>query len=170
MIGVVYYILKLIGYPSAHQIESNIYLGGMDAAHSTEFMVDNDIKAVLNCSTNIPFITNKDTLRKARISIHDDLSIFSTRAFYNQIPEAVYFIDHCVRENKNLLIHCKCGMQRSASILASYFMWRDGVTVDQALQKVRDIRKISSIPVCNFRIPLDQWYHDLHNHSSSYPS
>ena len=170
MIGVVYYLLKLIQYPLAHKIEPNIYLGGMDAVESKPFMDKHEIGAVLNCSTDIPFISHTTSITKARISVHDDLSIFSIRSFYNQIPEAVRFIDRCLQQHIPILIHCRCGMQRSVSILASYFMWRDDLTVDQAIHKISSIRKLSSFPVCNFRIALDMWYQDLHHQSSSYPS
>ena len=158
MIGLVGILLKTVGYPLAHEIEPNIYLGSWESAMSIEFLEKHNIQHILNCSDNLPF-PKVSGIRKARLAIHDDLSLFSTRSFQNQIPEAVYFIQQAVQQNQAILIHCRCGMQRSASVLAAYLIWRDGVDVDLAIHHISERRKIACLPSCNFKIPLEHWYH-----------
>ena len=160
MIGLMGLLLEAVGYPLAHKIKPYIFLGSFEAAQSPQFLEQHNIKYILNCSTNLPFLEDNQ-VKKARLHVNDDLSIFSTRSFQNQIPEAVLFIDEAVRNRQAILIHCRCGMQRSASVLAAYLIWREGLDVDQAITTISKRRKIVCQPFCNFRIPLENWYQHI---------
>ena len=56
------------------------------------------------------------------------------------LDEAVRFMSSQLDEGKTVLVHCLAGVGRTGSVLAAYFMQRDGKTAEQALLFLRGIR------------------------------
>jgi len=60
-----------------------------------------------------------------------------------------------LEKNDNILIHCRCGMQRSATIMAGLLMYRYRITKWQAIKIIKSHRFIAFIPAPNFNLSLD---------------
>ena len=55
---------------------------------------------------------------------------------------AADFIDDAIRSGGKVLVHCLMGLSRSATIAIAYLMIKRGLTVEDALKKVRKARGI----------------------------
>lgn len=56
-------------------------------------------------------------------------------------PKACDFIAEARLHSQGVLVHCQAGVSRSTSLVAAYLMREMGLTTEQALQKIRKVRK-----------------------------
>ena len=90
------------------KIIDNLYLGNVQISKDEDFFKSKKIKAVLNCSKDIPntFCDSKD-IEYMRIPIDDSLKPIDFEKAYLFMPVAVEFIHkHVVIENNSILVHC----------------------------------------------------------------
>ena len=62
-----------------------------------------------------------------------------------------------LEEGERVYVHCRAGMQRSATVAAAIVMLRDGVDLPQALASIRR-RKPSAQPLSHQRQDLVRWW------------
>lgn len=125
------------------KIMSKMYLGNIHAAQNKEFFQSKNIKAVLNCSKDIPhyFCKNPD-IEYMRIAIDDSLKQVDFDKMYHYMPVIVEFIHkHIILEKHNIFIHCYAGRQRSCCAVAIYLMVKHNMTPAQACKFIMDKRK-----------------------------
>jgi protein-tyrosine phosphatase len=90
------------------KVMNKIYLGNYQAAKDRDFFKDKKIKAVLNCTRDIPnhFAHNKD-IEYMRIPVEDSLKDKDFDLMYQYFPVIVEFIHkHAGLHGNNILIHC----------------------------------------------------------------
>lgn len=68
---------------------------------------------------------------------------------------ATDIIQKCIDAGWSVLVHCDAGMSRSAMVMVAYFMKRDGLSADDALDKVLEKRSIAPNPY--FLVGLEDW-------------
>ena len=141
-------ILEKIGICNSYDlIIPNIYLGNFNAATDLNFLKNNKIELIVNCSRNIPFL-NDYNCEKIRIPIDDN------RIFKNyDILKYLNVIDkiHGYKEKKqNVLIHCRLGSQRSANIVIQYLLKYCNLNLDSATQIIKQKRPICFTPTNSF--------------------
>ena len=103
-----------------------LWLGNSDAIIDKKFLIDNNINLVLNCTPTLPFIyeTDQDTkgiteLETIRLPVYDSLldkDIYLMENYYHEILP--FTLNKLIKEKKNVIINCRAGRQRSASIVA----------------------------------------------------
>jgi hypothetical protein len=103
-----------------------LWLGNSDAIIDSKFLIQNDIKVVINCTPHLPFIyeTNQPIkgltdLETIRLPVHDSLldkDIYLMENYYHDILP--FTLNKLINEKKNVIINCRAGRQRSASIVA----------------------------------------------------
>ncbi len=126
---------------SVDKILPNLWLGNYKAAHDINFLLDNKIDMVINCTSNIPIIhevINKK-LKKEKynnINSFDLCSIHNIETFKIPVNDSLLERDFIIMEhyfkiiiplllrkytveNKNILIHCHAGRQRSTIVVAA---------------------------------------------------
>ncbi|CAK0772859.1 hypothetical protein CCP3SC1AL1_630008 [Gammaproteobacteria bacterium] len=111
-------------YNMYDKITEHVYIGGEDGAKNKKFFEKHNIKAVLNCTTDIPnhFSANKD-IEYLRIPVIDNLTQVQYDKLYKYLPLAVEFIaKHVDLEKNNIYIHCAQGKSRSCAAAAAYFI------------------------------------------------
>lgn len=90
------------------KIMNKLYLGNVQASKDKDFFKNKKIKAVLNCSKDIPstFKQSKD-IEYMRIPIDDSLKESDFEKAFLFMPAAVEFIyKHVVIQKNNIFIHC----------------------------------------------------------------
>lgn len=104
---------------SANEIMPGLFLGNYAASQSSGFMEKNNIRAVVNCSKDIPCKFMDITY--LRIPIDDPGYGFAFtndhKVFLECVADAYRFISTHLESGKNVLVHCHAGMQRSASVV-----------------------------------------------------
>lgn len=124
------------------KIMSRVYLGNYQAAKDAEFFKDKKIKAVLNCTKDIPnHFHNKKDIEYMRIPIDDSLKEIDIKKLYEFFPCIVEFIHkHAALQKQNIFIHCYAGRQRSAGSVAAYLMAKYNMTPGDACKFIMDKR------------------------------
>ncbi len=116
------------------KMTNRIFIGNSDAAKNREFLKSNNIKAVLNCTTDVPNYSRNDAgIEYMRIPVEDSLKEKDYKLMFKYLPVAVEFIHkHADIENHNILIHCWAGQQRSAVTVLAYLITKKGKTLEAA--------------------------------------
>lgn len=123
----------------ANEIISGLWLGDMNAATDSSFFKKYNIKAVINCTPDVPMLfRNVDYLN---LVLDDSLKEIDILKMTYYLPKAVEFI-HLKKdiEGKNILIHCHAGMQRSAAVVAAYLYKYHGLSLTDA-RKLIELRR-----------------------------
>jgi protein-tyrosine phosphatase len=125
-----------------NKISNHIFLGNFQAAKDKEFFKTHKIRAVLNCSKEIPnhYAHHKD-IEYLRIPVDDSLKQKDYDLMYEYFPLIVEFINkHAGINKQNILIHCHAGRQRSAISVAAFMVAKCGKTPQEACKFVMEKR------------------------------
>ncbi|MCL4167356.1 UNVERIFIED_CONTAM: hypothetical protein GTU68_026593, partial [Idotea baltica] len=63
-----------------------------------------------------------------------DTPSFYLRSYFRQAAD---FIENSLRNGGKVLIHCQCGISRSATLIAAYLMLKKGMDCQEALATIR---------------------------------
>lgn len=113
----------------------NIYLGSAYNAANYSQLCELNIKVILNVTKEVSIFFPDDFIyEKIDISDNDDQDITE------HLSRSYEFIDK--NKDKNIFIHCKMGASRSVSVLIYYLIIKYSMTVDEALNFVKNKRII----------------------------
>lgn len=107
-----------------------LYLGNYDAAISKSFMLNKDINLVINCSHNLKFPIFYDQIDKydfkyIRIALDDSFDKEDQYIMANCLKKICPIIHDYLNDGLNVYVHCYAGMQRSATIIICYLIYKD---------------------------------------------
>lgn len=125
-----------------NKITNHIFLGNFQAAKDKDFFKTNKIRAVLNCSKDIPnhYAHHKD-IEYLRIPVDDSLKQKDYDLMYEYFPLIVEFINkHAGIKKQNIFIHCHAGRQRSCISVAAFMVAKCGKTPEEACKMVMEKR------------------------------
>ena len=141
---------------NADEILPRIWLGNRTAALDSEWIAEKGIKAVFNCTKDIPFLP--EIQRKYRVPVDDNLQDEEIRNLEFWSFEIVFKITREYKTGQPILIHCAAGMQRSAASLAMFLIALKGFTPQEAINYIQERRPIAFRPFVNFRQAIDSFY------------
>lgn len=147
------------------KIMPKLYLGNYQAAKDADFFKRHNIRAVLNCTKEIPnYFASNQNIEYMRIPVDDSLKQIDIRKMTEYYPVIVEFLHkHIVLQGHNVFVHCHAGRQRSASAVAAYLISRHKMTPADACKLVMDKRKEAfhfGLSL-NFEDSLNKYYKDL---------
>lgn len=119
-------------------IIDNIYLGNIIDALNIYSLKKNNIKYIVNVSNKIPNIYINH-IKYYNVIINDN-NIEHIEPYINKTLE--FIKTNRDKGDGNILVHCKMGASRSASIILSYLMMENEMDLNEAIDYVRDKRKI----------------------------
>ena len=150
--------LDTLSYPDAHKIihlGGNIWLGNYHSAHNVNFIVTNNITMIVNCSKNIPFLSHDNIQQKYRIPVDDDRKFTSVLQLKRYLPIIKNKIKKHLLKGGNILIHCRAGVQRSATTVCYYLMKELQWSKNFAMNYIISQRYIAFKPLANFNLALE---------------
>lgn len=128
-----------------------LFIGDMISSTNKSYLEKNKINLIINCTKDLPFIKDKKYL-KYRLKVSDfSLNIDKeNEMLIKNINKYLYIIDVGLRNNKNILIHCRNGIQRSATLIACYLIKYHSYNKKTAIQYIKEKRKKSFFPFIIF--------------------
>jgi protein-tyrosine phosphatase len=123
-------------FQSTNKITPHLYLGDAKIARSRYFLENNNIRGIINATTNEPN-AHPESYDYLRINIDDDPSeqIFP---FFQPVFE---FIRRHYSLGHGVLVHCQMGVSRSATLVIAYLMIDGQKTLGEAFQQVKSVRQ-----------------------------
>ena len=108
---------------------ATLWLGNRVASMDINFIKKNNIKVIVNCTKDIPFINEIDTqsylsVETFRIPINDTSSAIDNDILSHKFKKIIPMLyTKFVKDNKNILIHCYAGVSRSASFMTAFIYY-----------------------------------------------
>jgi dual specificity MAP kinase phosphatase len=137
---------------NADLVINNIWLGNKSSALDRNFLNSNNIKLVINCTTdiNISEWYETDNINYIRLPIHDWNSESNNNILKAEIMNIIKTMNIYKKNNENILVHCFAGMQRSATVIACYLMYYYDFRPEDAILYIRNKRNIAFQPYPTF--------------------
>ena len=132
-------------------IIDNIYLGDINAAADEAYLKEHNITTVVNCAISCK--SNYTDIKFIELRLYDDKS----QILFPKLEVAYNFIKKNSKKNANILVHCKCGISRSTSLVVFYLMKERGWDYDRAIDYIRERRPIVQ-PNPGFEEQLRNYY------------
>lgn len=146
----------------SNRITDKIWLGNYADSSNENFIKDNNIKVIINCSKDLPFyFNNQEVAFKYRIPVDDDRQDNSLYIMFLYLPKIVDIMKYHINRNENIYVHCHAGMQRSACVVAAYLMAHYKLTPTDAITHIKKHRPIAFSPFTNFEKSLNNYYNIL---------
>lgn len=139
---------------SYNEIISGLWLGDKNSSHNTDFLTDKKIKCIINCSCDLPFINDSSIIKK-RIPVNDDLSFEANKIILKYLNKCLEFIHENILNNKNILVHCYAGKQRSATIILCYLIKYGKINKNIGVQLIQSKRQEAFTPGINFEYAIN---------------
>ena len=144
----------------ADEILPGLWLGNRIAALDEKWLGEKGIKAVFNCTKDIPF--SLTVQRRYRIPIDDNLQPVEIRNLELWSYEVVVKLTREYKTGQPILVHCAAGMQRSAACVAMFLIASKGFNVDEAIAFIQSRRPIAFRPFVNFRDSIQSFHDSFH--------
>ena len=141
--------LIFLFYSEYNEIVKNLWISNYNTAIDYDFLNNHNIKLVVNLSKNLKFI-NLD-IDKYRVPIHDNRTKESDEGLIKHFPNVYNKIDEHLSKNEGVLIHCRSGMQRSATTIALYLMKKYNISFIEAKELIQNKRPFALRPLTNFK-------------------
>lgn len=139
-------------YYPARQIVHGLWIGSKGDAGSAARARRRNIGLVVNCTRDIPAELPVPTYRVAVDDWPGDAD-----AMLGHLPAAVLVIDDALQRGQGVLVHCFAGIQRSATVVAAYLMWKEGLGRAEAMRLVRTAKPETFSPRPTFGGALGRW-------------
>ena len=138
-------------FPSK-QIIKNLWIGSEKDAADLSFMKKNNIRLIVHATDSVPVYAKG--IKTLRVPVGDD-SYYSEK-MGKYIPIAVVAIHDVLAHGHGVLVHCRAGMNRSATIVAGYLMFQRGMTAQKAMAFIKRKKPECFTPM-NFMGALNAW-------------
>jgi protein-tyrosine phosphatase len=129
---------------SANEIIKGLWLGDMYAATDKEFITKNKIKAIVNCTPDVPKKFKYLGIDYFQVPVEDNLKQKEIDKMKLFIPQAINFIHkHRDELGNNVLVHCVAGKQRSAAITAAYLSYYKNKSLNEVINYILKRRPLA---------------------------
>lgn len=140
---------------TASKILPRLWLGNRTDALNTEWLRENHITTVFNCTKDIPFA--EGPLHKYRVPIDDSLNQEDIQKLTAWTPEIMYKLISEYKQGAHILVHCYAGVQRSAAVVAMFLMTLQQQPMSVIFPFLRHCRPIVFSPAMNFADSIQAW-------------
>lgn len=141
-------------YFPAKEIQKGLWIGSEGNSQDPAFFAKHNISFVVNCSKNIPFLGVPD-VDTYRVPVDDDPT--NNDIMFSHFPVIVRAIDSVLQRGRGVLVHCRAGMQRSATIVAAYLMYKYMISADDAIKAIKGRKNETFWPTPTFEAALRKY-------------
>ncbi len=145
---------------NANEIMPRLWLGNAKASMNEDFIRQNNITVVFNCTKNLPFSPMIPI--KYRIPVDDNLEEEEIRNMELWSGEIAFKMMMEYVEGKTILVHCMAGMQRSAASVAFFLIAFLKMRALDAMKMIKEKRMIAFYPRANFGRSIDYFDRKFH--------
>jgi len=139
----------------AKQIVQGLWIGSERDAADPAFLNKHNIRLIIKATDRVPQYSN---IKMMRVPVDDSPNSAAMMAIY--IPISTIAINDMLRHGQHVLVHCRAGMNRSATVVAGYLMFNKGMTASQAMAYIKQ-RKPECFTPMNFKNSLNAWERKL---------
>jgi len=139
--------------PPFNSVISHLYVGGIDSLKQASLF-----DCIINCTKHIVSIPTINTIR---IPIDDHISESETLLESIEETHVLEYIHQNRLKQKNVLVHCHAGMQRSCAIVAMYLIKYYKMSPDQVFEFLPKKRPIAFYPHATFSKAIYEFYNRL---------
>jgi protein-tyrosine phosphatase len=148
-------INKVGNIQDQNKIIPYLYLGNINSANDLDFLKENNIEAIVNCTENNDFNEYFNDKLKYRLAINDSKENDNIINFKNNIFDAINFIEKAIENKKAVYVHCYWGLMRSATVVAAYLMKKYKINKEDAINIIREQRPMALLSIYNFNEVLN---------------
>jgi Dual specificity phosphatase, catalytic domain len=144
----------------ANEIIPRLWLGNGKASMDAEWIQQEGINVVFNCTKDRPFSPLIPT--KYRIPVDDNLQEAEIRNMELWASEIAYQILREYLQGRTILIHCAAGIQRSAAAVAFFLIVYHQQHGSEVMAFIKERRPVAFYPTANFLRAIqsfDQRFH-----------
>ena len=144
----------------AIEIINNLWLGDYKDGLNTTFLIEKKVNVIINATGNLPFVQDLNNIEKIRVPLIDEVGtklMESNEKMEFYLEKIVEHIYKKLMLGRVVLVHCRKGRQRSASLVCAFLMKYGGMN----FKMVSDLMKTKKVdvfyPSCNFEIALSKF-------------
>lgn len=122
------------------KVDTCLFVGNAKVAYDKDYLRKHDIKAIIdvsNSSNSYPYKTRSPPT-VLKLEINDT----PTENILQHFETTYNFIYEHIEINRPVLVHCRSGVSRSATIVAAYLIQNQGITCEDALEIIQEKRPI----------------------------
>jgi dual specificity phosphatase 12 len=137
------------------EIIPGLWLGDLRTALDVEFLANNRIGCVINCTDSCPFADY--SALSIRIPLRDNGKESEMQRMYEIMDRVVTMIYKLLPQHR-VLVHCYAGRQRSVAVILGFIMKYAQYNLQESIDVLRSKKPDIGI---NFSPALSQYYMDL---------
>jgi dual specificity phosphatase 12 len=119
----------------ATEIIPNMWLGDIRSALDTDFLKDNNITTIINCTVKYPF--PDIAVNKIRVAVRDRGKQEDYDTMYAYLEHVVPLIYQLMDEGHRVLIHCYAGCHRSVCLVLGFLVKYSKLTLHESIDTLQ---------------------------------
>ena len=143
-------LYTLFGYSDYNKIINNLYVGNYKSCQN-DIITKENFEIIINCTPNLPF--HSENTHNYRLNVKDNISYNSNIIILKKSIKLLPLIHQNIH-NKKILIHCRAGQQRSATLATMYLMKYHNMSAEKAKIFVREKRPNAFFIGPNFNVAI----------------
>ena len=144
------------------KIIDGVYLGSVDDVMNTTWLYNNNISIIFNVAIELNCFNIKYQDGREIICIKCPMYDSPEQSLMKCINMGILLINRCLKENKNILVHCYAGISRSASIIIAFLMNHYKISFNDSFLYVKTKRPIIN-PNSGFTTQLQKYESIIQN-------
>jgi hypothetical protein len=131
------------GVSTAHiaKIRPHLFIASYYGASKRDLLVDHNIKYIINCAKECPCDFSEQEGAECPFIYHQcNLNDYAEETISQHFVPCHTIIERAREEGVGAVVHCQAGVSRSATIVLSYLMWHDRMSLKDALLHLTKIK------------------------------
>ena len=133
------------------EIIPNLWIGNSEITKNIDKL---NINCVINCCKDLHFLGRYN---EYVVSIKNNLEKYEIVKMYEYLNETVDFIYKNLNNDKNILVYCESGNQKSPTVVCAYLIKYGKITKEEAIKSIRSKHESAFYPDINFDMSLEMF-------------